>query len=309
VKSVRLLPIVIFAALALLAFKGIGLVTNGGYVLLGTETAMAAGGGGGGSSEGKSGEEASPIAVPTEPTMTDSSPTLDDSAPTLPVKEASAGEGSTLEGEHTAGGDNNAVAAADGCMVEPGKTEGVTPDGRPCVAAPGADGAPLFKDGAGDTISIGSGGSENESAVLERLGERRTQLDTREQELDMRMALVEAAEKRIAERTAVLEALEARINSLVDQNKASEEEQFKSVVAMYETMKPKDAASILNELDMATLLRVAKGMNPRKMAPIMAKMDPTKAKDLTANMAVDQVEPTVQITGEDLAALPQIVGK
>jgi hypothetical protein len=32
-RQVRLLPVVIFAALALLIFKGIGLVTNGGYVL------------------------------------------------------------------------------------------------------------------------------------------------------------------------------------------------------------------------------------------------------------------------------------
>ena len=45
VKSVRLLPIVILAAVALLVFKGIGLVTNGGYVLLGTTTVEAAGGG------------------------------------------------------------------------------------------------------------------------------------------------------------------------------------------------------------------------------------------------------------------------
>ena len=38
-KSVRLLPVVIFAALALLLFKGIGLVTSGGYVLTGSATA------------------------------------------------------------------------------------------------------------------------------------------------------------------------------------------------------------------------------------------------------------------------------
>ena len=43
-KSVRLLPVVIFAALALLLFKGIGLVTNGGYVLTGPMAVIAAGG-------------------------------------------------------------------------------------------------------------------------------------------------------------------------------------------------------------------------------------------------------------------------
>ena len=42
-KSVRLLPVVIFAALALLLFKGIGLVTNGGYILTGPTAVQAAG--------------------------------------------------------------------------------------------------------------------------------------------------------------------------------------------------------------------------------------------------------------------------
>ena len=62
-------------------------------------------------------------------------------------------------------------------------------------------------------------------------------------------------------------------------------------------------------LDMNTLLRVSRAMNPRKMAPIMAKMEPVKAKDLTASMAVTPAEPTVAVTSEDLAALPQIVGQ
>jgi flagellar motility protein MotE (MotC chaperone) len=166
----------------------------------------------------------------------------------------------------------------------------------------------MVQDATGKLVPF-SNEDSSAGAVEERLGERRADLDAREQELDMRMALVEAAEKRINERTALLQQLEARINSLVDQNKEDEEGQFKSIVAMYETMKPKEAALIFDELDMNTLLRVARAMNPRKMAPIMAKMEPVKAKDLTATMAVTPVEPTVAVTSEDLAALPQIVGQ
>ena len=66
---------------------------------------------------------------------------------------------------------------------------------------------------------------------------------------------------------------------------------------------------IFDQLQMEVLLRVARGINPRKMAPIMAKMDPTKAKELTAGLAIDQVEPTIELTSEDLSALPQIVGQ
>ena len=44
-RSIRLLPVVIFAALALLIFKGIGLMTNGGYVLTGPAAVVAQEGG------------------------------------------------------------------------------------------------------------------------------------------------------------------------------------------------------------------------------------------------------------------------
>ena len=169
----------------------------------------------------------------------------------------------------------------------------------------------MIKDGAGNKVPLATadGQAESENAVLERLSARREELDLRETELEMRMALVEAAEKRIEERTSVLEALEARINAMVDEKRTLEEAQFVGVVAMYETMKPKDAAAIFDELEMPVLLRVARAINPRKMAPIMAKMNPIIAKELTAGLAVDQVEPTIEMTGEDLAALPQIIGQ
>jgi flagellar motility protein MotE (MotC chaperone) len=184
-----------------------------------------------------------------------------------------------------------------------------------CVVDPGVneqgDALPLIKDGAGNLVPLAQkdGAQPSEDAINERLSARRAELDQREDELDMRMALVEAAEKRIDERTAVLQQLEARINAMVDEKRTLEESQFTAVVAMYETMKPKDAAAIFDKLDMNVLLRVARAINPRKMAPIMAKMDATKAMELTAGLAVDQVEPTIEMSSEDLTALPQIVGQ
>jgi flagellar motility protein MotE (MotC chaperone) len=74
-------------------------------------------------------------------------------------------------------------------------------------------------------------------------------------------------------------------------------------------MKPKDAASIFDELDMEVLLRVAKMMTPRKMAPIMAAMSTARAQELTVRMATDTTEPAEQMSVDDLAALPQIVGQ
>ena len=104
-------------------------------------------------------------------------------------------------------------------------------------------------------------------------------------------------------------ALESQISTLVDQRKEMESGQFAGIVAMYETMKPKDAAAIFNNLDMDVLLRVAKTMSPRKMAPILAVMDTPRAQELTVKMADLADQPATEMSPSDLAALPQIVGQ
>ncbi|WP_375451987.1 hypothetical protein [uncultured Devosia sp.] len=166
----------------------------------------------------------------------------------------------------------------------------------------GADGQPVPLVGEdGETAS--------ERALLERLSERRTELEAYEQDLTLRSAIVDAAEKKMAERQATLEALEAQISGLVDQRTEMESGQFATIVTLYENMKPKDAAIIFNSLDMEVLLRVAKSMNPRKMSPILAAMDPARAQELTVRMAALADQPAEQMTPADVAALPQIVGQ
>lgn len=53
---------------------------------------------------------------------------------------------------------------------------------------------------------------------------------------------------------------------------------------IYENMKPKDAGRIFEELEMNVLLEVAEKMNNRRLAPILAKMDPKKARDVTEEL-------------------------
>lgn len=318
-KSVRLLPVVISAALALLLFKGIGLVTNGGYVLGGSAVAQAAGAGEGGDNGSAGGDTT--MALPVEPTLSDPNPTLDDGAPTLPLRAngGAAADSANESGEEAKAGHGDTAAPADeaACQTKdeapPGSVFDFTGSGDDCPVDPGVNAAgdslPLIRDGGGNIVPMGDSASGAEEAVMERLAARREELDAREAELEMRLALVEAAEKRINERTAALEVLEARINALVAEKKAMDEGQFASIVAMYETMKPKEAAAIFDQLEMPVLLRVARAMSPRRMAPIMAKMDPLKAKTLTSSMAAEQTEATIELDRENLDALPQIVGQ
>lgn len=353
-RQIRLLPVVIAATCALLLLKGVGIMTSGGYVLTGTDAAVAAGGGGGHEAPAADAGAEAMLTLPVEPTMTDSSPVLDDHAPVLPLRAEAGGHGES--GGHGEATDAHGAPAGEGhgtettdvadaeaahdaeaapvderraavagsgkvaCSPEvlaQAKLEGFdqVEDRKDCVIDPGVnehgDALPSVKDGEGNTVplAIAEGGTSSEVAILERLATRRQELDIRESELDMRLTLVEAAEKRIEERTAVLEALEARINAMVDEKRALEETQFVAVVSMYETMKAKDAAAIFDQLEMQVLLRVARAMNPRKMAPIMAKMNPQRAMELTSGMAVDQVEPKIDLASEDFGTLPQIVGE
>ena len=175
---------------------------------------------------------------------------------------------------------------------------------------PSGDALPMEVVEGGTVAPLAGGASPaTEQALLARLAARRAELEQYESDLALRASIVDAAEKRIEERAATLEALEAQIASLVDQRTEMEAGQFAGIVAMYENMRPKDAANIFNELDMDVLLRVAKTMNPRKMAPILAEMAAPRAQELTVQMAALADKPATEMTPDDLAALPQIVGQ
>ncbi len=124
-----------------------------------------------------------------------------------------------------------------------------------------------------------------ERAILERLQERRQELDTRARELDIRESLIKAAEKRMDAQLAELKAIEARITVATQQKDDAEAARLKGLVTMYENMKPRDAAKIFDRLDAGVLLDVASKINPRNMAEILAQMSPDAAQRLTVELA------------------------
>lgn len=127
--------------------------------------------------------------------------------------------------------------------------------------------------------------TDAELQVLQNLSERRRQIEQRERELDMRSGLLKATEQRIDSKIAELKVIQTTIDGLLKRHNKQREKQMKSVVKIYEKMKPKDAARIFEQLDMAILLDVVERMREAKTAPIMANMSPVKAKAVTAAMA------------------------
>ena len=121
--------------------------------------------------------------------------------------------------------------------------------------------------------------------LLQQLAERRQVLESREQEFEIRTGLLAAAESRIDKKVEELKVLRETISGLIKTFDAQQDAKLLSLVKIYENMKPKEAAKIFEALEMDTLLEVAERMKERKLAPIMAKMDPEKARDMTVELS------------------------
>ncbi|HEY0329247.1 MAG TPA: flagellar protein FlbB [Rhodopseudomonas sp.] len=148
--------------------------------------------------------------------------------------------------------------------------------------------------------------SPSERALLERLQARRQELDARAREVEIRESLLKAAEKRIESKVEELKGVESRIAATSGQKTETEATRFKSIITMYEGMKPKDAAKVFDRLEMPVLFDIASQIAPRKMADILGLMAPEAAERLTVELAR-------RAGGGDKAAmaveLPKIEGK
>ncbi|MCZ8148546.1 MAG: hypothetical protein O9325_11960, partial [Roseomonas sp.] len=63
------------------------------------------------------------------------------------------------------------------------------------------------------------------------------------------------------------------------------ESSWVALAKLYESMRPRDAAEIFNELDMPILVQVVNRMNERRAAPILAAMTPERARQVTAELS------------------------
>ncbi len=123
--------------------------------------------------------------------------------------------------------------------------------------------------------------SPEEIDELQQLAERRVELDKRAAQLSERDVLMQAAEKRIDEKIAKLQTLEKKIESDVKAKDDQEDARLQSLAHMYEQMKPTEAARILDQLDVPVIITMLSHMREMKAAPILATMDPAKAKSVT----------------------------
>lgn len=128
----------------------------------------------------------------------------------------------------------------------------------------------------------------SETDLLKNLGKRREELRRWENNIQIKEAALNATEKRIDEKIGKIEAMQQEVSTLLAQYNAQEDAKIRSLVKIYESMKPKDAARIFDEVEMPILLLVIDKMAEKKAAPILAEMDSKKAKQVTVELAAQR---------------------
>ena len=121
--------------------------------------------------------------------------------------------------------------------------------------------------------------------ILQQLAARRAELDARERDLATREQALVLVEARVAERIDELKALQQGLEALIVEHDQEQEAKLASLVKIYQNMKPKDAAPIFDELETTILLDVIERMKEAKVAPILALMDPDRARTVTQELA------------------------
>jgi flagellar motility protein MotE (MotC chaperone) len=152
------------------------------------------------------------------------------------------------------------------------------------AAAAAAKPAPVCAPTAAE-LAKEAGLSPAELQVLQSLGDRRGQLDQREQDLDTQVQLMAAAETKLDARIKEMNGLKTDIQGLLGQADDQQAAETGRLIRVYEAMPPKDAAARMALMDDSVRLPIASKMKERILAAVLAKMDPTDAKSLTEKLA------------------------
>ena len=177
--------------------------------------------------------------------------------------------------------------------IEDVEFTGATPETKPAPPGPSDPSKQAALPNAPQPPAVSSsmpiGLSPAERALYERLQERRQELDARSRDMELRENLIKAAEQRLEGRIGELKELEGGKDGATGVR-------LKSLIVMYEAMKPKEAARIFDRLEMKTLVDIANSMNPRKLSDVLAQMKPETAERLTLEL--------VRLKGGGERALP-----
>ncbi len=112
--------------------------------------------------------------------------------------------------------------------------------------------------------------------ALQAVNEKMAEFDTRQQEMAAKESAFKAIEARLEKQLAAVEAAKASLDESLRYRTSIAKEDISHLTTMYETMKPKQAARIFNEMD------------PNFAAGFLRKMKGGQAGLILANMKTSQ---------------------
>ncbi|WP_232825537.1 MotE family protein [Albibacillus kandeliae] len=142
-------------------------------------------------------------------------------------------------------------------------------------AAPAAPAAPAAEAPAPQQCE------QTPEAMLDAMREERELLDQQKTRLSERQAEIELAEEKLQMDQTQLSDLKGELEDLLAKVKKAQTDDVDRLVALYSAMKPKEAAAIMDDLDIEVSVMVLGTMPERDAAPILAKLNPTRARAIS----------------------------
>lgn len=126
---------------------------------------------------------------------------------------------------------------------------------------------------------------EPPAALAEALSQREGRLAAREAALNDRQAALALADQAIGERLVALEGMEAKLRETLALADGAAEEDLKRLTAVYQAMKPKDAAALFETMSAEFAAGFLGRMAPESAAAILSGMSAEAAYGISVIVA------------------------
>jgi len=122
---------------------------------------------------------------------------------------------------------------------------------------------------------------ETPEDIFLAINEERDLLNIQIASLEERRASVSLAEEKLKKDTARLSNLKKDLEDLFFRAQKAKSDDLKRLVEIYRSMKPKEAAAIMNSLDIEVAVMVLGQMKERDAAPIFAKLKVVRSQAIS----------------------------
>jgi len=123
-----------------------------------------------------------------------------------------------------------------------------------------------------------------ERSLFEVLEKRRTELDERERRLEKESEQLLLLRASLEEKIAELKSLQTQVDEMLKRAETQKSRELKNLVGVYESMKPQEAAEILQQMDEPMALQIVAGMSTESVSKILATMDKVKAAEFSKRL-------------------------